>query len=265
MAISHTKDANPVSFSIVTVVFNGENLLRDTIESVRAQSWTNIEYIIVDGASADGTLSIVREFADKMPNLKWISEKDSGLYDAMNKGLRMATGDFIQFLNCGDCLHDQNTIASVARCVSADTDVVYGDTLLVDDTRQPAGLMSELSTRKLPTRLHWKKYLGGMLVVHQSFIPRRTIAPDYIQDNLCADYDWCIRILKNSRNAVNTGIVITDYLMGGMSKKRHRQSLLDRFSVMKKHFGLARTLAAHAWIVIRAAIHRIFRTGKARY
>ncbi|MFM8372208.1 MAG: hypothetical protein ACKOCO_07460, partial [Bacteroidota bacterium] len=81
----------------------------------------------------------------------------------------------------------------------------------------------------------------------------------------CADYDWCIRILKRSRNVVNTGVVITDYLMGGMSKKRHRQSLLDRFSVMKSHFGLTRTLAAHAWIAVRAVIHRIFRTGKARY
>ena len=265
MAISHHPDSNPVSFSIITVVFNGEKLLRDTMESVRRQSCPDIEYIVVDGASSDGTMDIVREYAESMPRLKWISEKDRGLYDAMNKGLHMATGDFVQFLNCGDCLHEATTIASLARCITPETDVVYGDTMLVDDLRQPAGLMSELSTRKLPERLNWKQYLGGMLVVHQSFIPRRSIAPDYMQDNLCADYDWCIRILKKSRNAVNPGIIITDYLMGGMSKKRHRQSLFDRFSVMKLHFGLARTLAAHAWIVVRAAIHRIFRTGKARY
>ena len=265
MAMSQPRDSKPVSFSIITVVFNGENLLRDTMESVRIQSWPDIEYIVVDGASPDGTLSIVREYAEYMPRLKWISEKDKGLYDAMNKGLHMATGDFVQFLNCGDCLHDQNTIATLARCIAPDTDVVYGDTMLVNDHREPAGRMSELSTRKLPEQLNWKQYAGGMLVVHQSFIPRRSLAPDYMQNNLCADYDWCIRILKKSRNAVNPGIIITDYLMGGMSKKRHRQSLLDRFSVMKSHFGLARTLAAHAWIVVRALIHRIFRTGKARY
>jgi len=265
MAISHPGDPHPVSFSIITVVFNGEKLLRDTMESVRIQSWPHIEYIIVDGASSDGTMDIVREYAASMPRLTWISEKDRGLYDAMNKGLQMATGDFVQFLNCGDCLHNADTIESLARSITPDTDLVFGDTMLVDDHRQPAGLMSELSTRKLPEKLNWQQYLGGMLVVHQSFIPRRSLAPDYIQNNLCADYDWCIRILKNSRSIVNTGVIITDYLMGGMSKKRHRQSLLDRFSVMKSHFGLTRTLVAHAWIVVRAVLHRIFRTGKARY
>ena len=118
MAMSQPRDSKPVSFSIITVVFNGENLLRDTMESVRIQSWPDIEYIVVDGASPDGTLSIVREYAEYMPRLKWISEKDKGLYDAMNKGLHMATGDFVQFLNCGDCLHDQNTIATLARCIA---------------------------------------------------------------------------------------------------------------------------------------------------
>ena len=107
--------------------------------------------------------------------------------------------------------------------------------------------------------------LGGMLVVHQSFIPRRTIAPVYMENNLCADYDWCIEILKNSRENIKSGMVITDYLMGGMSKQRHRQSLKDRFSVMQKHFGLVRTLLAHAWIVLRAIGHQIGRLGQKKY
>ena len=86
-----------LSFSIITVVFNGETLLPGTIESVRRQTYPHIEYIIVDGASKDGTLEIIRKAAETMPNLKWISERDKGLYDAMNKGLRMATGDFFFF------------------------------------------------------------------------------------------------------------------------------------------------------------------------
>lgn len=150
--------------------------------------------------------------------MRYLSEPDKGLYDAMNKGLRMATGDFVWFLNCGDQLHAPDTVARCAALAGPETDVLYGETLLVDDARKPAGTMSELSTRKLPARLHWRQYLGGMLVVHQSFVPRRALAPEYVMDNLCADYDWCIKILKNSRENQNTGLVMSDYLMGGHVK-----------------------------------------------
>lgn len=252
-------------FSIITVVYNGEKLLPGTMDSVLRQTYPHIEYIVVDGASKDQTVQIIESYSRKMPNLRWISEKDRGLYDAMNKGLAMATGDFVQFLNGGDHLHADDTIERLAALVSAQTDVLYGETLLVDDERKPAGAMSELSTRKLPKQLRWLDYLGGMLVVHQSFIPRRNIAPAYMENNLCADFDWCIRILKNSRENVHSSLVITDYLMGGMSKQRHRQSLKDRFFVMRTHFGLARTLLAHAWIVLRAIGHNIGRLGQKKY
>jgi hypothetical protein len=96
-------------------------------------------------------------------------------------------------------------------------------------------------------------------------VPRRNLAPAYIEKNLCADYDWCIRILKSSSENVNTDIIITDYLMGGLSKQRHRQSLKDRFSVMREHFGLLPTLLAHGWIVCRALWHRLTRIGKTKY
>ncbi len=200
-----------------------------------------------------------------MPNLKWISEPDKGLYDAMNKGLRMATGDFVWFMNGGDHLHAADTVEKAAAMVSDKTDVLYGETLLVDDAREAAGTMSELSTRRLPARLHWRDYLGGMLVVHQSFVARRSIAPFYIDHNLCADYDWCIRILQKSRENTHTGLILTDYLMGGMSKQRHQQSLKDRFGVMRYHFGLLPTLLAHGMIVVRAVWHRVRRWRKKQY
>lgn len=252
-------------FSIITVVYNGAALLPGTIESVRRQTYGKIEYWIIDGGSKDGTRNIIEQFAAQMPNLHWISEKDKGLYDAMNKGLQRATGDFVWFLNGGDHLYAPDTVEKMAALVGPDTDVLFGETRLVDEARHPVGLMSELSTRKLPQHLDWRKYLGGMLVVHQSFVPRRALAPMYISGNLCADYDWCIRILKNSRQAVNTGLILSDYLMGGMSKQRHRQSLKDRFTVMRAHFGLFPTLLAHAWIVLRAVLHRIRRIGRKQY
>jgi glycosyltransferase involved in cell wall biosynthesis len=254
-----------ITISIITVVYNGKDILAGTIESVLHQTWPHIEYLIIDGGSTDGTLDIIQSYAQKMPHLRWISEPDNGLYDAMNKGLRMATGEFVQFLNGGDWLHAPDTIASLMEQVTSATGVLYGETMLVDDQRRPAGLMSALSTRKLPDSIHWTQYLNGMLVVHQSFIPRRSLAPEYIAGNLCADFDWCIKILKNSAFNINTQVIITDYLMGGMSKKRHRQSLKDRFAIMRVHYGLFPTLLAHIWFVIRAVQHKIVRWGREKY
>ncbi len=258
--------SNAPTFSIITVVYNGEEFLSGTMESVFCQSYPHIEYIVVDGASKDGSVKIIKEYATKMPHLRWISEPDRGLYDAMNKGLRMATGDFVQFLNAGDWLHAPNTIEKLALQVTPSTGVLYGETMLVDDARKPHGTMSELSTRRCPIHLHWKKYIAGMLVVHQSFVPRRSISPEYrASAELCADYDWCIEILKKSQENIHLGGIITDYLMGGLSKKRHQQSLRNRFDVMRYHFGLLPTLLSHVWVLIRALIHRIRRWGKERY
>lgn len=252
-------------FSIITVVYNGAALLPGTIESVRRQSYRDIEYWIIDGGSTDGSTELIRQYAAEMPNLHWISEKDRGLYDAMNKGLQRASGDFVWFLNAGDHLHAPDTVEKLAALITPDTGVLYGETLLVDDARQPAGTMSALSTRSLPKHLNWRSFLQGMTVVHQSFVARRSLAPAYIADNLCADYDWCIRILKQSTENIHTGLILSDYLMGGMSKQRHRQSLRDRFQVMRQHYGLPATLLAHGWIVLRALWHRLSRSGKTRY
>jgi glycosyltransferase involved in cell wall biosynthesis len=160
-------------FSIITVVYNSETLIEGTIRSVMAQSWQNYEYIIMDGASKDNTLLIAREYAHKMPQIRVFSEKDKGLYDAMNKALALATGDFVLFLNSGDHLHAPDTLALIAAQITPQTDVLYGDTRVVNDERNPLGLMSQISTRSLPQHLTWQHYLGGMRVVHQSFLPRR--------------------------------------------------------------------------------------------
>ena len=257
--------SNPPIFTIITINYNGGALLAGTMESVRQQTWPHIEYWVIDGGSKDNSLDIIREFEAKMPGLRWLSEPDRGLYDAMNKGLRRATGDFVWFLNGGDHLHAPDTVEKVAALVGPETGVLYGETLVVDANRKPAGTMSELSTRRLPESLHWHDYLGGMLVVHQSFVARRILAPEYIEGNLCADYDWCIRILKQSRENVNTGLILSDYLMGGMSKQRHRQSLRDRFDIMKKHFGGQQARLAHIRILWRALQHRLKRFSKSRY
>ncbi|MDV7391601.1 glycosyltransferase, partial [Arthrospira platensis SPKY1] len=108
------------SVSIITVVYNACDLLQGTMASVFEQSWPHIEYIVVDGGSTDGTTELIRAQAGRIS--RWVSEPDKGLYDAMNKGLRMATGDFVWFLNAGDRLFTPDTVERVMEKCTAQTD-----------------------------------------------------------------------------------------------------------------------------------------------
>lgn len=248
----------PPLVTIVTVCYNSAPLLEGTIRSVLAQSYPHIEYLVIDGASTDHTATIIRLMENLNRRLlnakvfKTISEPDNGLYDAMNKGLKMASGDFVLFLNAGDRLFEKDTIQKMMEQCTTETDVLYGEVMLVSETRRHLGTRSERTTRKLPEQLTWKSLQQGMVVCHQAFMARNSIAPQYMQNNLAADIDWVISILKKSRQTVNTHQIVAEYLVGGLSRKRHRQSLKDRFAVMRKHYGLLPTLWVHLRIFLRA-------------
>jgi glycosyltransferase involved in cell wall biosynthesis len=265
MELPKNKALSP-TFSIVTVVFNGEQWLEQTILSVKNQTYPYIEYIIVDGKSTDGSMDIVKKYAALMPNLKYISEKDQGIYDAMNKGQKMATCDFIWYMNAGDEIYSPETVENLIKKITPATDVIFGETMLIDENRQPIGTMSELSTRKLPKKaFRYTEYLKGMLVVHQSFLARRTHCNPFIVDNLCADFDWCIELVKSARDMAPANQILSKYLTGGVSKQRHNRSLRDRYWVMQRHFGHIRTIITHVRIVFRSIWHRITNIGKAVY
>ena len=261
-------------FSIITIVYNGESLIEGTMQSVLNQTFTDCEYIIVDGASKDNTLSIVIEQALKTPlptasgstiSIKWISEPDKGLYDAMNKGLDMATGDFVLFLNAGDRLFEPTTLEKMAAAATSTTDILYGETMLVDDNRTHIGTRTDITVQKLPEKLTWQSMRLGMVVCHQSFLPARRIATQYIEQNLAADIDWVIKCLKQAKNVTNTHLIVSEYLMGGVSKKRHQQSLKDRHAVLETHFGKVNNFLNHIVITLRAAVFKIRNLGKTRY
>jgi glycosyltransferase involved in cell wall biosynthesis len=245
-------------FSIITVVFNGETLIENTMQSVLNQSFTQYEYIVIDGLSTDKTVQKIKHYEAKHPlSIRCISEKDAGLYDAMNKGLRIAKGDFILFLNAGDCLFDSNVLANLAAKITPQTDVLFGETMLVDETRKHLGTRSELTVQKLPEKLTWQSLNKGMVVCHQAFLPARRIAPQYIPNNLAADIDWVIKCLQNADNVINTHIIISEYLTGGLSKQRHKQSLKDRYNILKTHFGFFPNLLNHVIILGRAFLFKI--------
>lgn len=249
--------------SVITVVYNGEALIEKTIDSVINQSYNNIEYLIIDGQSKDKTVEIIKQYQSKISH--WISEPDKGLYDAMNKGLDLATGDFVLFMNAGDYFYNEKVLENAFAKYDSETDVLYGEVMMVNEQYEPIGTRTEITTRKLPNDLTWQSMKLGMVVCHQAFIPRRSICPKYIDHNLSADIDWVIKILKQSRKNVNTNQIVANFLIGGISKQRHQQSLKDRFQILQNHFGFFFNLWNHFLIVLRAVIFKVQKIGKQRY
>ena len=237
-------------FSIITVTYNAEKVLEDTIQSVIFQTYRNVEYIIVDGASKDHTLEIVNKYHNRIN--KVISEPDKGLYDAMNKGIQLATGDYLCFLNAGDKFHDSETLQKIVHTLKGQElpDVIYGETAIVDEE----GHFLHMRRLSTPAHLNWKSFKQGMLVCHQAFFVNRELAINHLYDlqyHFSADFDWCIRIMKKAKCLHNTRLTLIDYLNEGMTTKNHKASLKERFCIMAKHYGLISTILHHGWFVIR--------------
>lgn len=243
--------------SIITIVYNNVRDIEYTISSVIKQTYKNIEYIIIDGASNDGTIDIINKYHDQVD--VFVSEKDKGIYDAMNKGLGKASGDYVLFLNSGDELYDKQTIQCVVDSGN-DADIIYGETKLVDEHRNIIGTRRH----KVPENFNWKSFKYGMNICHQSIYVKRAIAEPYdIQYKLSADIDWVIRAAKKAKSAQNVHSFVTKYLVGGMSKQRHKQSLQERYTIFKKHYGTLPNWINHGVIALRLIAYRIG-NGKTR-
>ena len=242
------------NFSIITVTFNAESFLERTILSVLEQTYPRVEYIVVDGASKDGTLAIIERYDKRIS--RWISEPDKGLYDAMNKGMKMATGDYLCFLNAGDMFYEPETLQKMVDSIQSQSelpDVLYGHTVLVDES----GHFKRMRRLEPPEELNWKSFRQGMLVCHQAFYAKRIIAVDYdLSFRYSADQDWCIRTMKKADNLFNTHLTLIRYLEEGMSTRNRKESLKERFQIMVKHYGWFSTIVHHFWFVIRAIIKR---------
>jgi glycosyltransferase involved in cell wall biosynthesis len=239
--------------TIITITYNAERYLPRTLASAekalaKLTDKTLVEYLIIDGCSKDGTLGIADQhrFISKV-----ISEPDRGLYDAMNKGLHLATGKYLWFLNAGDEVQDETILARLITSFQSNADVYYSDALLVREDGSEVGLRSKFTPHDLPENLTWKDFALGMKVCHQSFIAKKEIAPPYDDTNLSADIDWEINCLKRSKKTQYLHFVLCRYLMGGLSVQNHRRSLTDRFTVLHKHFGLLPALWNHGLIFWR--------------
>ncbi len=215
------------------------------------QEW--IEFIIIDGGSNDSTLPFLKNEIQRRPHLHYTSEPDEGIYDAMNKGLRRATGEYVIFMNAGDRFYSETTISTLIENILEDhRDIYYGETILVDKMYNELGTRSDYTTRKLPLSLSVSSFRKGMVVCHQSFVVKRALAPLFRADNLSADLDWMITCVQRSKSCFRIPFYISSYLTGGTSQQQKIRSWVDRFGVFKRHFGVLDTIWLHLLITVRA-------------
>lgn len=256
-----------MTITVITCTYNAAHELPRTLASVESQDYDQVEHLIIDGKSKDDTMKLVREYEEKSRGasphqIRAVSEPDGGLYDAMNKGIQMAEGDYLVFLNAGDTFKDEHTLQRVAHAAlmpDKKPAVIYGDTDIIDDRGHYVG------RRRLapPEALSWKSFRHGMLVCHQAFYARTDLAkaiPYDLKYHYSADVDWCIKIMKSAASyrlpLVNTHAVLACFLDGGMTTTYHRRSLRERFSVMCRHYGVASTVVMHLWFALRGVISR---------
>lgn len=214
-----------MKITVITVTYNSAKTLRRTLESVKAQDHSEIEQIIVDGASTDGTIELIKKSCalarsdDSQTGYKWISEPDKGMYDAINKGIRMATGEVIGILNSDDCYSDKTILSQVADAFSDDElEAIYGDIRFV---RKHKGRTRRYYSAK---HFHPGKFAWGYMPPHPSFYARKATyeklggyQTDY---TIAADYELLIRFLyTNEIKARYLPLLMVDMLPGCLSNQ----------------------------------------------
>lgn len=229
-----------MKISIITVSYNSANTIRDTFNSVLSQTYEDIEYIVVDGASKDTTVDITKEYEPRFNGkMRWISEPDKGLYDAMNKGIAMATGEYIGILNSDDMYSNNDIVKQLVRAIiTTNTDAVYGDVRYVDwyDTNKTVRHYSSKVFKRSLMRL-------GFMPAHPTFICKRRIYEKYgafdTSFKIAADFEHLLRLIYVHN--ITTHYVSLDCVVmreGGVSSSgisSHKQILLDHLKAYKKN------------------------------
>ena len=237
---------NP-KLSVITIVYNNAKDIERTMLSVLNQTYANIEYILIDGASTDGTKDVIYKYKDRLA--QFISEPDKGIYDAMNKGLALATGDYVLFMNSGDEIYDNETVEHVFASAPSG-DIYYGETEMFDENWESLGQRRH----RAPEHFDWHSFKYGMNVSHQAIYIKRSLTEPYdLQYKYSSDIDWIIKAAKKSSNVVNTHMYVAKYLVGGMSKQKHLESLKERFKILSHYYGLVPNLINHVFIALNLA------------
>ncbi|WP_353134772.1 glycosyltransferase family 2 protein [Pseudopedobacter sp.] len=236
--------------SVITVVYNDEKNIERTIRSVVNQTYPHIEYIVIDGVSNDKTLEIIRRYDKQISKI--VSEPDKGIYDAMNKAMKLAKGDYLLFMNSGDEIFDKNTVDHLFS-LGADADIYYGETEMINNNLESLGRRRH----QAPAKFTWKSFKYGMSICHQAIYVKKSLAEPYHHERyqLSADIDWVLNIAKKSNKIINANTYVAKYLVGGMSKKKHLQSLKERYRILRKYYGFLPNLFNHLIIAFNLGFY----------
>ncbi len=225
--------------SIITVVFNGIECIENTIVSVINQSYDNIDFVIIDGSSTDGTQSVIKKYESNISC--WVSEPDKGIYDAMNKGASLARGEWILFMNCGDLFESRDTIANVVPYLSKEANIVYGDTLLSYGNKKQL---------KFKPAKEFTDIIYGIPFCHQSVFVELDIFKKYkfnLSYRYAADYNFFLSIFKNNEYRYKkVPFPISVYDMNGFSNGIGALGALkEYYLIAQKYYPNSRSTLGH--------------------
>ena len=221
---------NKPTISIITVVYNGEDFIEDAIKSVLNQTYKNIEYIIIDGKSTDNTLNIVKKHEDKISKI--ISEKDNGLYDAMNKGIKLATGDIIGIINSDDFFSYKNLFEDIINTFSRDdVDIVYSDLVYVDPKNTDKTIRYWKSKKQKPFKTGWHPPHPTMFVKKSFYEKYGYFDTDF---KIAADYELMLRFIeKHEAKLFYLPKTVVKMRIGGVSNKNIKNIIYANKEVLK--------------------------------
>ena len=241
--------------SIITVVYNGIEFLEETIKSVISQTYPNIEYIIVDGGSTDGTLDIIKKYEAHIT--KWISEPDKGIYDAMNKGIDLATGDWQNFLNAGDSFVSNDVLEKIFTTNLENITLVYGDIIAIRENGQKLNV----NAIELKDDNSIKK---GMKVCHQAIFYNKNIMIKY-DDKLRLKSEWkhLIEITrKENFSPKKFNFPIVYYSVGGLGAQQLKLNQKEYRDVFLKMYGISAYITYmpfFAYMTLRRILKKILK------
>ncbi len=219
--------------SIITVTYNAAEDLEKTIQSVIEQTYKNIEFIIIDGNSSDQTRWIIEKFSEGIDKI--VSEPDNGIYDAMNKGISLASGKYLHFLNAGDYFCNENSLELLLESAGCEYDVIYGDIMLVQvDGRERHHKAMEFTLSNL------MKFGTGVLC-HQAMLVSRDIASLYaVKYTYKGELNWYFDIFENKKEVsfFHHDEPFVYYFLGGIGHKNFIRNRIEWYTVLLRRFGL---------------------------
>jgi glycosyltransferase len=246
-----------MNISIITATYNSAETIQETIESVLSQNDCDFEYVVVDGQSNDGTLDIIKKNESRFNGrMQWISEPDKGIYDALNKGIRLVTGDIIGFLHSDDVFASPSVINTIQEVFEkTNADVVYGDLIYVDQ-KNPEKVLRYWRSQPFSSSL----LLRGWMPAHPTVFMKKEIYEQHggfdLSFSISADYDFLLRVFQdNSLRSVYLPQVITKMRVGGTSNKTIRNIVIKS---KEDYWALRKNGFSHAgWILAMKNISKL--------